>query len=113
MLPLFLSLVAGNPIALTASRTGYNSVLVSWTAPSLIPAGYEVFYQAMAGGNRFSGGNTSNTELILTGLTLGKTYSFFVVAFGAPGEPVLPSDPSNTVMMSFGEFVLSKIMLIS
>ena len=95
--------VAGTPTAVTANRTGYNSVLVSWTAPSSAPAGYEVFYQTASAGvsSRLSGGNTSNTELTLTGLTLGETYSMFVVAFGAEGDPVLPSDHSDmvTIMM--------------
>ena len=38
--------VAGTPTGVTANRTGYNSVSVSWTAPSTgtSPAGYEVFY---------------------------------------------------------------------
>ena len=95
---VLLPSVAGTPTAVTANRTGYNSVLVSWTAPSLAPAGYEVFYQTASAGvsSRLSGGNTSNTELTLTGLTLGETYSIFVVTFRAEGEPVLPSAHSNT-----------------
>ena len=84
------------------SRTGINSVLVSWSAPSsAVPAGYEVFYQ-VDGGSTLSGGNTSNTELTLTGLTLG-THSFFVVGYGAEGEPVLPSAQSNTASVMIGE----------
>ena len=87
---------AGAPTGLTAKRSGYTSVLVSWTAQSPPPAGYEVFYQTSAGvSSRLSGGNTSNTELTLTGLTLGETYSIFVVAFGEEGAPVLPSSHSN------------------
>ena len=100
---VLLPSVAGTPTAVTANRTGYNSVLVSWTAPSPAPAGYEVFYQAAAAGvsSRLSGGSTSNTELTLTGLTLGETYSIFVVAYGAEGEPILPSAHSNmaTIMI--------------
>ena len=88
--------VAGTPTGVTASRTGKNSVLVSWTAPSPLPAGYEVFYQTTAGvSSRLSGGNTSNTELPLNGLTLGKTYYIFVVAFGEVGAPVFPSNHSH------------------
>ena len=83
------------------SRTGFNSVLVSWSAPSSAPAGYEVFYQ-VAGGSTLSGGNTSNTELTLTGLTLGN-HSFFVVGYGVEGEPVLPSAHSNTATVTIGE----------
>ena len=102
---LFLS-VAGTPMGIIASRTGYTSVLVSWTAPSPPSAGYEVFYQTSAGvSSRLSGGNTSNTNLTLTGLTLGETYSIFVVAFGEEGAPVLPSSHSNTAMIMLCEFI--------
>ena len=97
--------VAGTPNGVTASRTSYTSVLVSWTAPSPPPAGYEVFYQISPGGNtRLSGGNTSNTELTLTGqLALGEMYSILVVAFGEKGAPVLPSSHSNTAMIMLCE----------
>ena len=102
----FIFLVAGTPTGVTASRTGYTSVLISWTAPSPPPAGYEVFYQTSAGvSSRLSGGNTSNTELTLTGLTLGETYSIFVVGFGEEGAPVLPSSHSNTAMIMLCEFI--------
>ena len=96
----FLLSVAGTPTGVTANRTGCNSVLVSWTAPpSPPPAGYEVFYQSTAGiSSRLSGGNTSNTKLTLTELTLEETYSIFVVAFGEEGAPVLPSSRSNFFM---------------
>ena len=99
-----LLLVVSPPTGVTASRTGFNSVLVSWTAPSsAVPAGYEVFYQ-VDGGSTLSGGNTSNTHLTLTGLTLG-THSLFVVGYGAEGAPVLPSAHSNTASVMIGEIV--------
>ena len=102
----FLPSVAGTPTGVTANRTGYTSVLVFWTAPSPPPAGYEVFYQTTAGVvSRHSGGNTSNTELTLMGLTLGETYSIFVVGFGEEGAPVLPSYHSNTAMIMLCEFI--------
>ena len=104
LLALLFFSVAGTPTGVTASRTGYTSVLVSWTAPSPPPAGYEVFYQT-SDDNRFSGGNTSNTELTLTGLTLGETYSIFVVGFGEEGAPVLPSNHSNTAMIMLCELI--------
>ena len=105
LLLLHLSVI-GTPTNVTANRTGYTSVLVSWTAPSSPPAGYEVFYQTTAGvSSRLSGGNTSNTELTLTGLTLGETYSIFVVAFGEEGAPVLPSRHSNTTIIMLCEFM--------
>ena len=103
---ILLLSVAGTPTDVTASRIGYTSVLVSWTAPSPPPAGYEVFYQTTAGvSSRLSGGNTSNTNLTLTGLTLGETYSIFVVAFGEEGAPVLPSYHSNMAMITLCEFM--------
>ena len=93
---LLLLSVAGTPIGVTANRTGYTSVLVSWSAPSPPSAGYELFYQTTAGvSSRLSGGNTSNTELTPTGLTLGEAYSIFVVAFGEDGAPMLPSELSQ------------------
>ena len=102
LLLLLLLSVAGTPTGVTANRTGYNSASVSWTAPSTgtPPAGYEVFYQ-LTGGCIVSGGNTSNTELTLTGLTLGN-YSIFVVGYGAEGDPVLPSTRSETTSIIIG-----------
>ena len=100
---LFLS-VAGRPTGVKISRTGYTSVLVSWNAPSSPPAGYEVFYQPTAGdSSSLSGGNTSNTELTLTGLMLEKTYFIFVVGFGEEGAPVFPSSNSDTALIMLCE----------
>ena len=99
-----LLLVVSPPTGVSVSRTGFNSVLVSWSAPSsAVPAGYEVFYQ-VGGGSALSGGNTSDTELTLTGLTLGN-HSLFVVGYGAEGAPVLPSAHSNTASVVIGEIV--------
>ena len=96
--------VAGTPTGVTVNRTNYTSVMVSWTAPSLPPAGYEVFYQTSAGdSSRLSGGNTSNTELTLTGLMLEKTYFIFVVGFGEEGAPVFPSSNSGTALIMLCE----------
>ena len=62
-----------------------------------------MFYQEI-GGSRFSGGATSNTDWTLAGLTLGKTYDFFVVAYGGMG--VLPSTHSNLAVIVFSELHL-------
>ena len=103
-IPFIFFLVANPPTGVSVSRTGFNSVLVSWSAPvSAVPAGYEVFYQ-VTGGSTLSGGNTSDTELTLTGLTIG-THSLFVVGYGAEGAPVLPSAHSNTASVMIGEIV--------
>ena len=109
---MLLLSVAGTPTGVTASRTGYTSVLISWTAPSPPPAGYEVFYQTSAGNSsRLSGGNTSNTELTLTGLTLGETYYFFVVAFGEERAPVLPSNYSNITKIMLCECIKTLLII--
>ena len=84
-----------------ATRTGFDSVMVSWTAPSPAPAMYEVFYQLAGSSTRVSGGTSSNIGLTLTGLTLG-SYSIFVVGSGADGDLVLPSVHSNTVTVMIG-----------
>ena len=93
--------VAGIPTGVTVNRTAATSVKVSWTAPSsgqgVHVGNYEVFYQMAA--NK-SSRTTSNTELTLNGLTVGETYSMFVVAYGAKGAPVLPSAHSNTAMVA-------------
>ena len=96
LLLVLLSSVAGTPTDITATRNGYNSVLVSWTAPSPAPAGYEVFHQTLAGDStRLSVGNTTSTMMTVTGLTLEVRYFIFVVSFGVEGAPVLPSGHSN------------------
>ena len=57
-------------------------------------------YQLIGGGSNVT--STSNTELTLTGLTLGN-YSIFVVGYGAEGHPVLPSAHSETVTIIIGK----------
>ena len=101
VLLLLLPSVAGIPTGVTSNRTGYDCVSVSWTAPSTgtPPAGYEVFYQLTGKDSIESGGNTSNTDLTLTGLT-SASYLIFVVSYGAEGEPVLPSDRSETATIA-------------
>ena len=83
-----------------ATRIGFDNVTVSWTAPSPAPAIYEVFFQ-VTGMSSTSGGNTSNTELTLTGLSLG-SYSIFVVGSGVVGDLILPSARSNTATVTIG-----------
>ena len=88
--------VSGTPTDVTTHRIGYNTVLVSWTAPSPPPAGYEVFYHTSTG-IRLSAGNTSNTQLTILGLTVKENYTIFVVSFGEEGDTVLPSVHSDEV----------------
>ena len=84
-----------------ANRISANVAMVCWTASSPTPNSYEVFYQLADGGDILSGGTSNNTELTLTGLTLGETYSIFVVAFSYANH-TLPSLHSNTVMIQAG-----------
>ena len=90
-----------------ATRTGFDSVMVSWTAPSPAPAIYEVFYQ-VTGMSSTSGGTTNNTALTLNGLSL-RSYSIFVVGSGADGDLVLPSVHSNTATIMIGLWITSYI----
>ena len=108
---LLLLSVAGIPTGVTANRTGHDCASVSWTAPStgIPPAGYEVFYQLTVEGSIFSGGNTSNTRLILTGLKL-VSYSIFVVSYGAEEDPVLPSARSETIAIIGNILLTFKLM---
>ena len=96
-------IVAGTPTGVTTRRVGLTSITVSWIAPSPAPDGYEVFYKETGTGTikQFSGGTTSNTEWTLIRLTLGRTYSIFVVAFGL--VEVLPSAHSNSDMTALCE----------
>ena len=95
--------VTGTPVGVTAIRNGLTSVKVSWTVPSsgTPPVGYEVFYRLAGGGSIVIGGTTSNTELTLTGLSLGN-YTIFVVGFGAEKNSVLPSAHSETTAVIIG-----------
>ena len=65
-----------------------------------------MFYQTTAGDHtRLSGGDTSNTELTLTGLTLEVLYYIFVVAFAEAGAPVLPSSHSQAAIITLCKFM--------
>ena len=107
-LTLLSNSVSGTPTGVTATRTAHSSARVSWIAPSsgTPPAGYEVFYQKTGSINKLSGGNTSNTELTLTGLIMGVSYTIYVVSYGADGAPVLPSALSNMDSVMIGELKL-------
>ena len=101
VLVFLLFSVAATPTSVMATRTGFDSVNVSWTAPSPAPTIYEVFYQATGSSTRLSGGTTSNTALTLTGLSL-ESYSIFVVGSGTDGGLILPSAHSNTATVMIG-----------
>ena len=87
---------------MTVHRTAFTTVEVSWISDPLYHYVYEVFYQVAAGGNNVSVGNTSNNRLTLTGLTLGETYSIFVVAFSQE-RTVLPSAHSEIFIITISK----------
>ena len=96
--------VAETPVNVTATRTSSDTAIVSWTTgpEPFPPYNYEVFYQSAAGedSSLMSGGITNITELTLIGLTLGESYSIFVVAFIDSSS--LPSPHSNTATVQAG-----------
>ena len=102
LIQIHVHVVLGAPENVTVNRTNIVNTLVSWIAPSSAPAGYEVFYYETFSSSRtnISGGNTSSTELALTGLSLNKIYSVFVVAYG--DNYALPSPRSNTASLQLG-----------
>ena len=91
--------VAGIPTAVRANRFRFNTVEVSWNAPSSKhqPAGYEVFYQNTSV-SPLSGGTVSSSKIVISGLTK-EQYTIFVVSYGEEGDTVLPSPHSNKVIL--------------
>jgi hypothetical protein len=78
----------------TSSNTSGTGTL-SW--PASTPgtnavASYKV-YQEGSGGSSTLVGTTSTTSLALTGLTIGASYTYNVVAVDSQGNPSLPSPP--------------------
>ena len=58
-----------------------------------------------------SAGTTTNTTLdIISGLSFGNNYNFFVVSYGSEGSTILPSDRSNTItLMLTSEWMNKKV----
>jgi len=78
----------------TSSNTSGTATL-SWpasTAGTNPIADYQV-YQEGSGGSSTLVGTTSSTSLSLTGLTIGSSYTYNVVAVDSKGNPSLPSAP--------------------
>jgi hypothetical protein len=86
--------VASNLSSSTSSSTSGTATL-SWPAASAgtYPvADYEV-YQQNSGGTSTLVGTAMSTSINLTGLTIGATYTYNVVAVDTQGNPSLPSPP--------------------
>ena len=97
------------PTNLIVTRVGNNVVELNWNPPdsrSTPVAAYEVFYTT-SGSRTFQSGGTvphPTTHIQLSGiLVAGIAYEFFVVAYGAEEENLLPSEHSNTVEIVAGK----------
>ena len=82
---------------LSSSTSGNNTgtATLSWpaSAPGTYPvADYQV-YQQGSGGNSTLVGTTTTTSVNLTGLTIGNSYTYNVVAVDSHSNPSLPSPP--------------------
>jgi cellulase/cellobiase CelA1 len=82
---------------LSSSTSGSNTgtATLSWPAssPGTYPvADYQV-YQQGSGGSSTLAGTTTTTSLTLTGLTIGNSYTYNVVAVDSHANPSLPSPP--------------------
>jgi hypothetical protein len=86
--------VAGNLASTTASQTSGTATL-SWpasTAGSNPVADYQV-YQQSSGGTSTLVGTTASTSFNLSGLTIGASYTYNVIAVDSQGNQSLPSPP--------------------
>ena len=82
---------------LTSSTSGNNTgaATLSWPAstPGTYPvADYQVYQQGSGGGSTLVG-TSATTSFSLTGLTIGDSYTYNVVAVDSHGNPSLPSPP--------------------
>jgi titin len=75
----------GVPTNLTAAATSYSSISLAWADNSSNESGWEV--------HRSTAGGANGTSYHVTGLTLGESYSYVVVALKDGGQ----SDPSAVV----------------
>ena len=91
--------VAGTPTLVSAIRTNFNQVIISWNPPSSTPqpAGYEVFYQTASDVGMEISGHDQLQHIMH--LTARESYTIFVVSYAEEGETVLPSAHSNKVIV--------------
>ena len=89
--------VTEHPVEVTFTGIS-DSFQISWTASLAPVSGYEVFY-VTAAGETHSAGNTTDTNLTVSGLT--DVCSVFVVAYGgdSTSEHTLPSARSNVIIL--------------
>jgi Cellulose binding domain/Fibronectin type III domain len=85
---------ASNLASSTSSSTSGTATL-TWpaaTAGTYPVAGYQVYQQGSGGASTLAG-TTTTTSINLTGLTIGASYTYNVVAVDTQGNPSLPSPP--------------------
>ena len=92
-----LSVATATPLNVAARRTAPTSILVSWTAPTPAPVGYEVFYWRIASSNQHNGGTVTGTSTTVPVQDFSPL-TVEVVAFGG----MLPSR-SNTTTVAAGK----------
>ena len=82
---------------LGSSTSGNNTGTATLSWPASTPGTYPVadykVYQQGSGGSSTLVGTTSTTSFSLTGLTIGNSYTYNVVAVDSQGNPSLPSPP--------------------
>ena len=95
-----LLLAPSPPSHLDVSQNGPDSVLVSWRAPSEEPAvtGYVIYYQQQDGDQNLT--ESAATTANITGLTVGATYSFTMVATSS----TLPSTETAALNITIGKY---------
>ena len=107
--------VLDTPTSVTATRTGYDSLKLSWTAPASntsLAASYEVFYAVSDIDSTWSGGTTTYNVIRVVLPTLDVTYDFFVVAYSNVAN-TLPSIRSNSTTINLSEYAHSKSKIVS
>jgi len=82
---------------LSSSTSGTTSGTATLSWPASVPgtnpvADYQVYQEGSSGSSTLAG-TTSGTSLTLTGLTIGASYTYNVVAVDSAGNPSLPSPP--------------------
>jgi Cellulose binding domain/Fibronectin type III domain len=82
---------------LSSSTSGSNTGTATLNWPASTPGTYPIadyqVYQQGSGGTQTLAGTTTSTSLNLTGLTIGTSYTYNVIAVDSQGNKSLPSPP--------------------
>ena len=94
---------ASKNLSATRLNTGLTHVKLSWSSISE-DNGFEIFYHLYDTQTIKSAGTTTNDQFNITsGLFFNQTYKFFIVAYGNGDIVTLPSERSNTTMLSLSK----------